>query len=226
VTEVIKERIRTSLELAGSALFLVLFLSIPLGMISGALTREGRHRRFEVGFAGVTSVLGSVPDYLTGTVLAFIFAVEHRYLPVAGAGGLKHLVLPALAVSLAPAMTLARIVRVETLNVLAQDYIRTARSERLPPRLVYARHAFPNVLTAALTVGGLIFSGIIGGAVIVENVFARPGLGTALVQAVIDKNYPIIQGVTLVLGITVVLVTAIVDILLGIVDPRSLARQG
>jgi peptide/nickel transport system permease protein len=226
VEDLISQRLGTSLQLAGAAFVLVLAASIPLGMLAGAFTREGRHSRFELGFTGVTSVLGSVPDYVTGTVLAFLFAVQFRLLPVAGADNFRELILPAIAVSLAPAMTLARIVRVETLNVLAQDYIRTARSERLPARLVYARHALPNVLTAALTVGGLIFSGIIGGAVIVETVFSRPGLGSALVEAVINKNYPVIQGITIVLGATVVIVTAIVDILLGIVDPRSLAKQG
>jgi peptide/nickel transport system permease protein len=120
---------------------------------------------------------------------------------------------------------LARIVRVETLNVLAQDYIRTARSKRLPERLIYSRHVLPNVVTAALTIGGILFAAIVGGGVIIENVFSRAGLGTALVSAVLSRDYPVIQGVILVLGITVVVVNAIVDILLGVLDPRSLARQ-
>jgi peptide/nickel transport system permease protein len=225
VTQLIHQRIGTSLELAIAALVIVLLVSIPLGLFSAALTQEGRRRRLEVGFTGTTSVLGAVPDYLTATVLAFLFAVEWRVFPVAGTGGVNYLVLPALAVALAPAMILTRIVRVETLNVLAQDYIRTARSERLPLRIIYGRHVLPNVLTAALTVGGLVFSGIIGGAVIVENVFARPGLGSALVQAVNNKDYPVVQGITIVLGITVVVITLVVDVLIGIVDPRSLAKK-
>jgi peptide/nickel transport system permease protein len=226
VSKVIRQRVGTSMQLAGAALGLVLFLSIPLGMLAGALTRENRHRRLELLFTGATSVLGAIPDYLTGTILAFIFAVEFRLLPVAGSGGLKTLIMPALAVSLASIATLSRIVRVETLNVLAQDYIRTARSKRLPWRLVFFRHALPNVVTAALTVGGIIFASIVGGAVIVENVFARQGLGTALVQAVTTKDYQVVQGITLVLGVTVVVVNAIVDIVLAIVDPRTLTKQG
>ena len=225
VTQLIHQRIIPSAELAGAALLIVLVLGIALGMTAGALTREGRHRRFELGFTGVTSVLGSIPDYLTGTVLVFLFAVEFRFLPVAGIGGVTTLILPALAVSLAPTMILSRIVRVETLNVLAQDYIRTARSKRLPARLIYVRHALPNVMTAALTIGGLIFANIIGGTVIVENVFARPGLGTALVNAVVTKDYPVIQGITLVLATGVVLVNTTVDVLLALVDPRSLSKR-
>jgi peptide/nickel transport system permease protein len=225
VGELVRQRIGVSLQLALSALAVVLLVSIPLGIIAGALTREGRHRKLELGFAGTTSILGSIPDYLTATILAFLFAVNFRIFPVAGADSLKALVLPATAVALAPTMTMARIVRVETLNVLAQDYIRTARSQRLPPRLIYFRHLLPNVLTAALTIGGLILASVIGGAVIVEAVFNRPGLGSALVASVLNKDYPVVQGVTLVLATCVVVINTIVDILLGFFDPRSLTKS-
>jgi peptide/nickel transport system permease protein len=225
VGQLIHQRAGSSLQLAVSALLIVLFVGVPLGVLAAVFTREGRHRRAEVGFASITSILGSIPDYLTATVLVFFFAVLFRLLPVAGSEGFKSLILPALAVSMAPSMILARIVRLETLNVLAQDYIRTARSERLPARIVYVRHTLPNVLTAALTFGGLIFSGIIGSAVVVENVFARNGLGTALVSAVQSKDYPVIQGITLVLATAVVLTNTVVDILLGILDPKSLAKR-
>ena len=225
VSAIIGQRLGTSLELAVAALLIVLFVSIPLGILMGALTREGRHRKIELGFTSVTSVFGAVPDFLSGTVLAFLFAVQFQIFPVAGAGSPDQLVLPALALSIGPTMTLSRIVRVETLNVLAQDYIRTARSKRLPSARIYARHALPNVVTAALTVGGLIFASIVGGAVAVEVVFARPGLGTALVEAVIAKDYRVVQGITLMLGVTVIIVNATIDILLAIIDPRSLARH-
>jgi peptide/nickel transport system permease protein len=225
VSRTIHQRIGSSLQLAGAALLLVLGLSIPIGLIAGALTREGRHRRLELGFTSITSVLAAIPDYLTATLLAFFFAVQFRLLPVAGSGSLKTLILPALAVSLGPTMSLARLVRLEALNVLAQDYVRTARSQRLPTMTIYLRHALPNVVTAALTVGGILFAHIIGGAVIVENVFARPGLGTALVNAVIAKQYVVVQGITLMLGLFVVVVNTSVDVLLAILDPRSLTRK-
>jgi peptide/nickel transport system permease protein len=225
VTEVITQRISTSLQLAASALALVMLFSIPAGMISGSFTREGRRKRLEVCLTAVTSIVGALPEYLAGTFLAFAFAVSLRVLPVAGSEGWQSLVLPALAISLRPMAILTRLVRVETLNVLAMDYMRTARSKRLPARLIYVRHALPNVVTAALTIGGILFAGIIGGAVVVENVFARAGLGTALVGAVLSRDYPVIQGIILILGIIVVSVNATVDLLLALVDPRSITRQ-
>jgi peptide/nickel transport system permease protein len=170
-------------------------------------------------------VIGALPEYLAGTFLAFVFAVWLRLLPVAGDAGWSSLVLPALAIALRPSAVLARIVRVETLNVLAQDYMRTARSKRLPVRLIYLRHTLPNVTTAALSIGGLLFAGLIGGAVVVENVFARPGLGTALVSAVMNRDYPVIQGLILMIGVAVAFVNLMVDVLQGILDPRSLTRQ-
>lgn len=225
VTQVISERISSSLQLATAAIVLVMGFSIPAGMISGAFTREGRHKRFEVGLTAVTSVVGSLPEYLAGTFLAFIFAVSLRLLPVAGQEGWQSLVLPTLALSLRPMAVLTRLVRVETLNILAMDYMRTARSKRLPARLIYVRHALPNVVTAALTIGGTLFAGIVGGAVVVENIFARNGLGTALVAAVLSRDYPVIQGIILVLGTVVVCANATVDIVLALIDPRSITRQ-
>jgi peptide/nickel transport system permease protein len=225
VGALISERIGNSIQLAATALTTVLLFSIPLGMLMGAFTREGRHKRVEVAFTALTSVVGALPEFLLATFLAFIFAVWLRWLPVAGDNFPANLVLPLLAVSLRPVFVLSRIVRVETLNVLASDYIRTARSKQLPDRLIYLRHVLPNVATAALTIGGLLFSGIVGGAVIVENIFNRPGLGTTLVNAVRANDYPVVQGIVLVIGFTVVLANAIVDISLTVVNPRSLARS-
>jgi peptide/nickel transport system permease protein len=226
VRDLIQERLGTSLELAAAALVVTLLVSIPLGILAAALTQNGRHKRFELVFTGTTSVIGSIPEYLLGTVLVFLFAVQFQWLPPATANGFDALILPALAISIPSVMTLSRIVRVETLNVLGQDYIRTARSQRLPVDLIYFRHVLPNVLTAALTVSGLIFASIIGGAVIVETVFARSGLGLALVDAVLGHEYVVVQGIALVLGCSVVIVNALVDILIALVDPRSMAREG
>jgi peptide/nickel transport system permease protein len=224
VTEIIHERIGNSLQLAGFGIAIVLCCAVPIGLVAAAYTRDGRHPKLELGFMSVTSVLGSVPELLKATVLAFVFAVQFRLLPVAGAGSFEQLILPALAVSIGPTMVLSRIVRLETLNVLAQDYMRTARSKQLPGRLIFFRHVLPNVLTATLTVAGLLFAALIGGTVVVENIFARPGLGTSLVNAVLAKEYAVVQGIVLVLGIVVVVINAIVDVILALLDPRSLAR--
>jgi peptide/nickel transport system permease protein len=225
VIDTIRQGAGPSFELAGGALLVVLVVGITFGLLAGALTREGRHPKLELGFTSTSSILASIPDYLVATILVFVFAVWLRVLPVAGTGGLKTLILPVLAVSSGPTMTLARLVRLETLNVLAQDYIRTGRSQRLPARLIYLRHALPNVVTAALTIGGVIFANLVGGAVIVENIFARTGLGSALVHAVVAKQAVVVQGIALVVGVTVVVVNASVDLTLALLDPRSLARR-
>ncbi len=225
VSLLLAQRIGASLQLAAAALVVVMLVSVPLGIFMGAFTRERRHPGVEVGFTAGASVLGSLPEFLAATFLAFIFAVWLQWLPVAGADSAQALVLPVLAVSIRPTAILTRIVRVETLNTLTSEFIRTARGKRVPARIIYARHALPNVVTAALTVGGLLFAGIVGGAVVVENVFARVGLGSALVQAVQSRDYPTVQGVVLVLGVTVVVVNAIVDLTLAAIDPRTAAGK-
>jgi peptide/nickel transport system permease protein len=225
VGSLILQRGGSSAQLAGTALVLVMVVSIPGGMIAAALTRDGRRRRFEGAFSAVTSVFGAIPEFLMATLLAFVFAVALHIFPVAGSSGLQSLVLPVLAISLRPVAVLLRLVRVEALNVLSQDYIRTARSKRLSWWVIYLRHVLPNALTPALTIGGVLFSSLIAGAVVVENVFARNGLGTALVSAVLGRDYPVVQGIVLVLGVTVVFVNAVVDVLLVLTDPRSLTGQ-
>ena len=226
VSDLLWQRMGSSVELAAVCLVVVLGVSLPVGILLGARTHDGRHRRLEVGVTALSSVFASLPEYLLATLLALVFAVWLRVLPVAGSEGWQSLVLPVLAVSLRPIAVLTSLVRAETANVLSADYIRTARSKRLPATVIYARHVFPNVATAALTIGGMIFAAIIGGAVVVENVFARSGLGTALVSAVLNRDYPVIQGTVLALGIIVVVVNAVVDILTAVVDPRALNRTG
>jgi peptide/nickel transport system permease protein len=205
VSQLVADRLPPSAELAGVAVLVVMLVAVPLGMLAAAYTREGRHRGVELAFTSTASVIGGLPEFLAATLLAFIFAVWLRLLPVAGQEGLQSLVLPVAAISLRPVFVLARIVRLETLNVLALDYIRTARGKRLPTRTIYLRHVLPNVVTAALTIGGI--------------------LGTALVSAAVTHDYEVVQAIVLVLGFTVVIVNAAVDIVLGIIDPRSLARS-
>lgn len=225
VSQIVQDNIRWSLELAVVALTFVMVVSLTVGLLIGHLTQGNRRRRLEFGFTSVTSLVGSIPDYLLATVLTFVFAITLGVLPIAATAGWKSMIMPVAALGIPSAAILSRLVRVETLNVLSQDYIRTARSQRLPAVRVYLRHVLPNVLTASLTIGGILFAGLIGGAVVVENVYARPGLGSVLVRSVLLRDYPVIQVVILLLGVVVVLVNTVVDILLGIVDPRSRVRS-
>lgn len=133
--------------------------------------------------------------------------------------------LPVVALAAGPAAVLARLVRVEMLAVLRADYIRTARAKRLPSWLVYLRHALPNALTSTLTLGGLLLSAMVAGTVLVENVFAWPGLGSTIVQSILAKDYPVVQGVVLVYGLGVLLVNLAVDVALALLDPRSTIRE-
>ena len=144
-----------------------------------------------------------------------------RWFPVGGKGGPDSYVLPVAALSVGSIAALARIVRAETLNVLGEEYVRTARSKELPARLLYLRHVLPNMLTATLTLGGLLLAGLIGGTVLVENVFAWPGLGTIVVSSVGQQDYPVAQAIVLMLGVTVLGINALVDLVLGFLDPRS-----
>jgi peptide/nickel transport system permease protein len=224
VVRVIADRLPKTLELAAAAMLAVMMLSVPLGMTVAAITRNDRNRGFELVFTAITATMSALPNFLSATFLAFAFAVWLRWLPAGGGERWDAVILPAAAIGLRPMADLARIVRVETLGALAQDYALTARGKRLPWRLIYLRHILPNVLTGALTIGGLLFAGLIGGTVVVENVFAWPGLGTALVQAILARDYPVVQGITLLLGLAVITVNTTVDTVLVLVDPRSLPR--
>ncbi len=224
VTTVIADRVGPTAQITLFAVVLVLVVSIPLGMVVGGLTYAPRPW-LENGFTAVTGTLSGIPHYLTATFLTFVFAVALDWLPVAGNGPLKYAVLPAVAMSVRPIALLSRVVRVETVNVLGEDYMRTARAKRLPRRTLHGRHVLPNVMTPTLTITGALVASLISGAVIVEQVFARTGLGSALVTSVLIGDYPVVQGITLLLGAVVVVVNTGVDLAVALVDPRSVAVQ-
>jgi peptide/nickel transport system permease protein len=225
VSQVISSRLPATAEIAGLAFVAVVIIAIPLGMIAGVLTRDNRHPRGELAFSGISGILASIPQFVLAVGLVAAFAVGLHLLPVAGQSGPSSYVLPVVSLAAGPAMLLARVIRVETMRVLHEDYMRTARAKRLPARLVYVRHALPNLLTSTLTVGGIVLSGLVAGTVLVESVFAWPGMGTALVQSIITKDYPLVQGFALVYGAAVLLINLIVDVLIAVVDPRSALKE-
>jgi peptide/nickel transport system permease protein len=226
VSTELSSRVGNELELIGVAVALVLVIGVGAGMLAGALTANGRHPAIEQSFVFVTGTLGSVPGYVAATLLALVFAVTLQWLPVGGNEGPDSVILPAFSIAVPQAALLARIVRVETLGVLGQSYVRAARSKRLPRRSIYGRYVLPNVLTAALTLGGTIFAQSIGSAIIVETVFAWNGLGLLLTQAVLRLNFPVVQGAALLLALIVVVVNACVDLAVSVIDPRSASQRG
>ncbi len=225
VSQVISDRYPATLELALYAFLLAIAVAIPLGLTMAVLTRGGRRRRAELAFTSTSVVVAAIPEFLIGAALVYVFAVSLGWAPVAGRSTPGSYVLPVVSLAIGPAAVLARIVRVETLGVLQADYIRTARAKRLPERLLYLRHALPNSLTATITVAGLLLSGMVAGTVLVENVFAWPGLGSTIVGSILSKDYPVVQGVVLVYGLGVLLVNLAVDVALALLDPRSTIRE-
>lgn len=225
VSQVISERLPATAALAVLAFLVALAVAIPLGVAMGVATRRGRGRRTELAFTTSSVVLGTIPDFLVGVGLVYLFGVHLGWFPVAGRSGSASYVLPVLALAVGPAAVLARIVRVELVSVLEADYVRTARAKRLPAATIYLRHALPNALTAALTVCGLLLSSLVAGTVLVENVFAWPGLGSTIVASILAKDYPMVQGTVLVYGAGVLVVNTGVDVLLALMDPRSRIRE-
>lgn len=225
VSEIILTKMPYTLQLASISIVLVLLVAIPLGMLVGILTHGNRRRWLDVAFGAITGFLQSVPQYVTATFLVVVFAITLRLLPAAFDGSGAALVLPIVAITLGPICSVARLVRRETSTVLEQDYMRTARGSRLPAFRLYARHALPNLLTTALTLSGLILAGMLGGAIIVETVFNWPGLGKEVVTAILYKDYPVIQGIILVLGAIAIVMNLLIDVILGIIDPRTLGAR-
>ncbi len=225
VWDTIAQRLPATASLAVLAFVAAVLISIPLGVAVAVATRRGRRRRTELAFAGSSVVLGSIPDFLLGVALVAVFAVNLGWFPVAGRDGAASYVLPVLALTIGPAALLARIVRIEMLAVLETDYVRTARAKRLPARRIHLRHALPNAVTATLTIGGMLLATMIASTVLVENVFAWPGLGGEVVRSILAKDYPVVQGIVIVYGLGVLLVNLAVDVALALLDPRSTIRE-
>ena len=222
VTTTILTKLPYTATLAFGSIAVVILVAIPLGMVIGVLTRGGRRPVLATGFGAIAGFLASFPAYVVATLLIIVFAIGLQILPAGGSSGTGAFVLPIAALALGPTFAVARVVRQETFDVLQQDYIRTARGRRIRAARLYLRHALPNLMASTLTLTGLILAGLLGGAVIIETVFGLPGLGMEVVQAIIYRDYPVIQGIVLTIGTIAIVINLIIDILLGLIDPRTL----
>jgi len=225
VRAVMAQLVPATVRLGVTSFLVCVLVAIPAGMLVGIRTRDGRGRKLHLGFGGTTGLALSIPDYLLAVGLVFVFSVSLKALPVAGMSGPASYILPVLSLVIGPIAYLARIVRAETQRVLREEYMLTARAKRLPPRLVYLRHALPNILTPTLTVSGMILASLLAGTVLVETVFAWPGIGAELVHSVLVKDFPVVQAVALFFGGGVLLINLVVDVAIAIVDPRSTIRE-
>jgi len=225
VSQVISQRLPFTLELAGYSFVVAVVVAVPLGLTLGVATRGGRRRGTELAFTSVSILLAAIPGFLLAVGLVYVFAVTLHWVPVAGESGFSSYILPVAAMAIGPAVVLARILRLEVIAALRADYVRTARAKRLPAWRIYLLHVLPNALTATLTICGLLLAAMIAGTVLVENVFAWPGLGSEIVSSIIAKDYPVVQAIVLVYGTGVLLINLIVDVALALLDPRSTIRE-
>ena len=224
VTRMIWQHVGPTVMLSLLALTVALAIGIPIGIASAV------YRNSWLDQASLTLVMlgAAVPSFWLGLTLIVVFAVNLGWLPSSGFRppdeglwrSLRHLILPAFALGVPNSALIIRFVRGSLLDVIATDYVRTARAKGLAERGVIFRHALRNALVPILTVVGLTFAALMGGAVVTETVFSIPGIGQLVVQSVLRRDYPVIQGVTLIVAASYVLINLLVDVLYLVVDPR------
>ncbi|GGL42555.1 ABC transporter permease [Phycicoccus endophyticus] len=221
VSQILGERLPTTLVLAVVSFLVAAIGAFPIGVATAVSARSGRHRVLDLGVSGLLGILIAVPNFLLAVLLIATLSIGLGAFPPAGWGTPSQAVLPVLALALGPLAYLARIVHIEMLRVLDTPYLTTARSKRLPGRLLYLRHALPNIVAATLTAGGVVLVGLVAGTVLVETVFTVPGIGSTIVSSITAKDYPLIQGVVLVYALLVLGANLLIDLALAILDPRS-----
>jgi peptide/nickel transport system permease protein len=216
VGRVIWERYPYTLRLTLAALAVALVLSIPAGVRSAQ-----RRDRWDDRLLSVVSLFGlSFPNFALGPILILFFAIKLGLLPVSGSGTWEHLVLPSITLGGALAAILTRMVRTAMLEELGQDYIRTARAKGLSERTVVYKHALRNAMIPVLTVVGLQFGSLLAGAIVTETIFSWPGIGRLTITAISNRDYFLVQGCILAIGLTYIAVNLLTDVLYAVVNPR------
>ena len=216
VKDLIAERFPITLKLGVLSLLMSFAIAIPIGI------QAAKHRNTPIDYLSMTfALIGiSIPTFGFGLTLLYIFAYKLRWFPVSGHESLWHLVLPVFTVALTDAAVTARMVRSSMLEVMREDYIRTARAKGLSEKVVLNKHALKNAFISVITLLGMRMGWILGGSAILETVFSIPGLGRLMVDGIFSRDYPVVQGSMLVLGASVLLGNLIADILYAVVDPR------
>jgi len=216
VIEMIQERLPVTLEIGLLGFLITFLIAIPAGVIAAV------KKNTLVDYLCMSGTLlgTAIPTFWLGMLLMYFFAYKLRWFPISGYGTLQHLVLPSLAIGLTNAAITARMVRSSMLEVLNQDYVRTARSKGLLEKVVIYRHALKNALIPVITLMGLRLGWIIGGSVALEIIFSIPGIGRLMVDSILARDYPVVQGSMIVLTSSIILANILADILYAIVDPR------
>lgn len=216
IIDILAERIPATLELAIAALLVAVVIAFPLGVIAAVRKDSGwDHSAMVVSLLGV-----SIPNFLMGPLLILFFAVGLGWFPVSGREGFGSLVLPAITLGTAMAAILSRMVRATLLEVLGEDYIRTARAKGLGPGAVIWRHALRNALLPVITLLGLQLGALLAGAVITEAVFSWPGIGQLIIESIQRRDYPVVQACVLLISLSYVVVNTLTDLAYSWLDPR------
>ena len=216
VTHLLLQRYPYTLQLTVAALVVAILLSIPAGVHSARTRNQWDDRAISV-----ISLFGlSFPNFALGPILILVFSIKAGWLPVSGAGSFANLVLPAITMGSALAAILTRMVRTSMLEELSQDYIRTARAKGVNETTVVYRHALRNAMIPVITVLGLQFGALLAGAIVTEKIFSWPGIGRLTVDAISNRDYYVVQGCILAIGLTYVLVNFLTDFVYSVLNPR------
>jgi ABC-type dipeptide/oligopeptide/nickel transport system permease component len=216
VITMIREQTWATVQLAFAAMILAILIGTILGTVSAL-----RRNTWVDTLSSLLSLFGvSMPTFWFGMILIYVFSLRLGWFPVTGEGGIRRLVLPALALSLDFSAIIARLVRSSLIEVLQQDYIRTARAKGLREQVVVIHHALRNGLIAVITIIGLQIGTLLGGAVVVETVFARQGIGRLAVTGILGKDFPLVQAIVLLAAVVYVVINLLVDLSYSLLDPR------
>jgi ABC-type dipeptide/oligopeptide/nickel transport system permease component len=214
--DLVLERMPATIQLTITAMIIAMIIAVPVGIISAI------RRNSILDHIGMTGALlgQSTPVFWLGIMLILVFSVTFQWFPSSGRGTLEHLILPAVTLGMFSMARTARMMRSSMLEVLGQEYMKTARAKGLSPRMVILKHALKNALIPVVTIVGMELGTLLGGAVITETIFAWPGVGRLAVQAIYNRDYPVVQAAVFLLASIFVLVNLVVDILYTYLDPR------
>jgi ABC-type dipeptide/oligopeptide/nickel transport system permease component len=216
VVRLLATRLPQTLQLV----FCAMLIAVPLGTALGIAAALHRNTWIDRTLVALSSLGVSVPSFWLGLMAILLFAVTLRWLPASGQGDFAHLILPSAVLAFGAVGTVLRTARTSMVEVLRQDYIRTARAKGLGATALVWRHALPNALVPVVTMVGLQFGWLVSGSFIVETIFSRQGLGMALINAILEKDLPVVQGAVLVISVLYVTLNLLVDLVYGLIDPR------
>lgn len=216
VIEMIRERLPVTLKIGLLGFLITFVVAIPIGVIAAV------KKNTIVDYISMSGILlgMAVPTFWFGMLLLYVFGYKLRWFPISGYESIRHLILPSFAIGFTNAAATARMVRSNMLEVLKQDYVRTARSKGLLEKIIVYKHALKNALIPVITIMGLRLGWILGGSVALEIIFSIPGLGRLMIDSILARDYPVVQGAMVVLTSSIILANILADILYAVVDPR------